>query len=262
MPFADVNGQRIAYDDSGGDGPPVVLAHGFLMDRSMFDHQVAALAPTYRVVTWDERCFGDTVWDGAPFTYWDSARDCLGLMDHLGIARAVVGGMSQGGFLSLRVALVAPERVRALILLNSGALAETPEATAANEGLLAALTEHGWVDDLAQAVAGLIINDPALDEVWIARWRSRDREPLREAANCLLGREDLTDRLGEITCPALVVHGSEDAAIEPSVAEVTATNLPRATGPVWIEGAAHAANMTHPEPVNAAIVSFLAGLAA
>jgi pimeloyl-ACP methyl ester carboxylesterase len=260
MPFADVNGQRIAYDDTGGDGPAVVLAHGFLMDRSMFEHQVDALAHTYRVVTWDERCFGDTVWDGQPFTYWDSARDCLGLMDHLGVRVAVVGGMSQGGFLSLRAALLAPERVRAVILLNSGGAAETPEATAANEGLLAALYEHGWVDDLARAVAGLIINDPGLNEVWIERWRSRDREPLRAAADCLSGREDLTDRLGEITCPVLVVHGAEDAAIEPHVAELTAKHLPRATGPVWIDGAAHAANMTHPEPVNAAIVAFLAEL--
>ena len=55
-------------------------------------------------------------------------------------------------------------------------------------------------------------------------------------------------------------HGAEDAAIEPHVAELTAKHLPRATGPVWIDGAAHAANMTHPEPVNAAVVAFLAEL--
>lgn len=260
MPFADVNGQRIAYDDTSGDGPPVVLGHGFLMDRSMFEHQVAALAPAYRVITWDERCFGETVWDGKPFTYWDSARDCLGLMDHLGLEQAVVGGMSQGGFLSLRAALLAPERVSALVLLSSGCHVETAERAAANEGLLEMLDEHGWIDELAQAVAALIINDPELNEVWIARWRSRDRGPLREAGNCLSGREDLTDRLGQITCPALVVHGTQDAAIEPGVAELMAKHLPHATGPVWIEGAAHAANMTHPAPVNAAIRAFLDGL--
>ena len=111
MPVATVNGARIAYDDTG-DGPPVVLAHGFLMDRSMFAPEVAALAPTHRVITWDERGFGDTDYDGEPFTYWDSAADCLGLMDELGIDRGVVGGMSQGGFIGLRVALLAPERVR------------------------------------------------------------------------------------------------------------------------------------------------------
>ena len=58
MPHADVNEQRIYFEDTGGDGPPVILAHGFLMDHEMFAPQVAALAPTYRVITWDERGFG------------------------------------------------------------------------------------------------------------------------------------------------------------------------------------------------------------
>ena len=127
MPFADVNGQRINYEDSGGDGPPVILAHGFLMDHEMFAPQVAALSPEFRVITWDERGFGETEFDGRPFTYWDSAADCLGLLDHLGIDRAVVGGMSQGGFLSLRAALPSPERIRALVLIDTQAGVEDPQ---------------------------------------------------------------------------------------------------------------------------------------
>ena len=63
MSYAEVNGQRIYFEDSGGDGPPVVLAHGYLMDHKMFAPQVAALAPAYRVITWDERGFGDTEYD-------------------------------------------------------------------------------------------------------------------------------------------------------------------------------------------------------
>ena len=80
--FAKVNGQEIFYTDSGGNGPVVILAHGFLMDQTMFDAQVSALSPEFRVITWDERGFGQTKWDGKDFSYWDSARDCLGLMDH------------------------------------------------------------------------------------------------------------------------------------------------------------------------------------
>ena len=113
MAFAEINGQRIFYTDSGGDGPAVIFSHGFLMDHSMFDPQVAALAPEFRVITWDARGFGATEFDEKPFTYWDSAGDALALCDHLGIDRAVFAGMSQGGFLSLRAALLAPDRVRA-----------------------------------------------------------------------------------------------------------------------------------------------------
>ena len=68
------------------------------------------------MITWDQRGFGQTEFDSQPFTYWDSADDCLGLLDHLQLDRAVIGGMSQGGFVALRAALKAPERVRALIL--------------------------------------------------------------------------------------------------------------------------------------------------
>jgi pimeloyl-ACP methyl ester carboxylesterase len=76
MPTAAVNATQVSYADSGGDGPAVVLSHGYLMDASMFDAQVAALAPEHRVITWDQRGHGGTPAPG-PFSYWDSARDVL-----------------------------------------------------------------------------------------------------------------------------------------------------------------------------------------
>ena len=153
MPFAEVNGQRLRFDDSGGDGPAVVLSHGFLMDREMFEPQVKALAPEHRVITWDERGFGETEFDGQPFTYWDSARDCLGLLDHLGLDDAVLGGMSQGGFLSMRAALLAPERVRALVLIDTQAGPEDPERLPTYRQMQQTWLEAGLVDELTQVVA-------------------------------------------------------------------------------------------------------------
>jgi pimeloyl-ACP methyl ester carboxylesterase len=105
MPTAAVDGIDIAYTDSGGDGPAVLLSHGILMDHTMFGPQLAALTPEFRVITWDQRGFGATRAAG-PFSYWDSAGDALGLPDHLGVSQAVLGGMSQGGFVSLRAALL------------------------------------------------------------------------------------------------------------------------------------------------------------
>src|SRR6202008_570559 len=157
MSYADINGQRIRYDDSGGDGPPVILSHGFLMDRTMFEPQVDALAGEFRVITWDERGFGETQFDGKPFTYWDSAGDCLGLLDHLGIERAVVGGMSQGGFVSLRTALLAPDRVRALVLIDTQSGAEDPQRLPAYRQMQQTWLEAGPVDELTNAIATLIL---------------------------------------------------------------------------------------------------------
>lgn len=261
MPHADVNGQRIWFEDTGGDGPVVILAHGFLMDADMFAPQVAALAPDYRVITWDERGFGRTDFDGQPFTYWDSADDCLALLDHLGIDRAVVGGMSQGGFISLRAALRAPERVRALILLDTQAGTEDPNTAAGYDQMRDTWLSVGPVDELANVVADIIIADPAFNPVWVAKWQSRPKEIFEQPYNTLMTRDDVTDRLGEITCPALVVHGTEDTAISMDRAEALAAGL-AGSGPVVKVGGAHAANLTNPEPVNAAIVEFLGSLPA
>jgi 3-oxoadipate enol-lactonase len=260
MPFADVNGQRIRFEDSGGDGPPVILSHGFLMDREMFAPQVAALYPEFRVITWDARGFAETEFDGEPFTYWDSARDCLGLLDHLGIDQAVLGGMSQGGFLSMRAALLAPQRVRALVLIDTQSGPEDPERLPAYRQMQQTWLQVGPVDELAQAVAGLIIGDPVLSEAWIAKWRLLPREAMNEPTNCLFEREDLTDRVGQITCPAIIFHGTADMSIPAGKAQELSDNLPGSTGVVLVEGGPHASNLTHPEQVNGPLLQFLRSL--
>jgi 3-oxoadipate enol-lactonase len=260
MPFAEINSQRIRFDDSGGDGPVVVLAHGFLMDREMFAPQVQALAGEFRVITWDERGFGETEYDGKPFTYWDSAKDCLGLLDHLGIDRAVLGGMSQGGFVSLRAALLAPERVRALVLIDTQAGPEDPERLPAYRQMQQTWLDVGPIDDLANVVASLIIGDPGLSEIWIAKWKELDKDTMRAPADCLFERDDITDRLGEITCPAIVFHGTADLSIEIGLAEKLCRGLVGCEGVVAIEGASHVANLTHPDEVNRPLLDFLRSL--
>jgi 3-oxoadipate enol-lactonase len=260
MPFADINGQRIRFEDSGGDGPPVILSHGFLMDRELFAPQVAALRPEFRVITWDERGFGETEFDGAPFTYWDSARDCLGLLDHLGIDAAVLGGMSQGGFLSMRAALLSPRRVRALVLIDTQSGTEDPERLPAYRQMQETWLQVGPVDELAQGIAGLIIGDPALSEAWIAKWHKLPREVMKAPCDCLFERDDITDRVGEITCPAIIFHGTADMSIEVEKAQELSERLPGSTGVVLIEGGPHASNLTHPEQVNGPLLDFLRSL--
>ena len=257
MQTALINGTTIAFEDSGGKGPVVILSHGFLMDHSMFRYQVDALKSAYRVITWDERGFGGTVATGE-FTYWDSANDVLGLMDHLGIDSAVVGGMSQGGFLSLRVALTAPERVRALILIDTQSGTEAPETVEPYNALHAAWLEHGA--GAVQDIIASIILGPGEWPEWFAKWAEMTPDQFSKAFNCLMHRDDITDRLSEISCPALIIHGTADVAIPMEKAEVLRDKLSGPTTLVPIEGGPHAANMTHPEPVNNAILRFLSAL--
>lgn len=261
MATAHINDQTIFYVDHGAPrpgAPTMVLSHGFLMDHSMFDAQVAAFSDRCRMITWDERGFGDTVHDGEPFTYWDSAADAIGLMDHLGVDRAILCGMSQGGFLSLRAALHAPDRVSGLILIDTQAGVDDEATLAAYGQMVEMWMAVGPVPDLAEAIAQIIIAQPDAHQVWIDKWQTLSRDGLRAAAGALLGREDITERLAEIRCPALVIHGTEDTAIHMDRAEAVAAGLSGAGSVVQIAGAAHAANLTHPQPVNAAISDFLA----
>ncbi|MGF1467841.1 MAG: alpha/beta fold hydrolase [Sandaracinaceae bacterium] len=258
MPFADVNGQHLAYEDTGGDGPAVILSHGFLMNRAMFAPQVAALKDRYRVITWDERGFGETPARG-PFTYWDSADDCIALLDHLGVERAVLGGMSQGGFLSLRAALRYPDRVRALVLIDTAAEVDPPEVLAGYQQML-----DGWAagarEQIAPTVAGLILGPEEHWEPWVSGWADLDLEGLRHAGAALLGRDDISPRVPEITCPAIVFHGSEDTAIPLERAQRLCRDLPKCEGVVEVPGAFHAPNLTHPDAVNPRLIAFLDGL--
>lgn len=257
MQTAQINGTTIAYEDTGGKKPVVIFSHGFLMDHSMFDAQVAALRDTHRVITWDERGFGGTKATG-DFSYWDSANDVLGLMDHLGIRSAVLGGMSQGGFLSLRAALTAPERVEALILLDTQSGVEAPETVEPYNQLHAAWVKHGAVA-VQDIIAGIILGPGEWLE-WFAKWGAMEPDQFTAAFNCLMHRDDITDRLGEITCPALIVHGTADVAIPMEKAEVLRDRISGPTTLVPVEGGPHAANMTHPAETNRAIVQFLAAL--
>lgn len=254
MSTAELNGTVIAYEDSGGKGPAVILSHGFLMDHTMFDAQVAALKSTHRVVTWDERGFGGTKATG-DFSYWDSARDVLALMDHLGIGAAVVGGMSQGGFISLRVALLAPDRVRALVLLDTQAGTEAPETVEPYNQLHAAWVSAGSAA-VQDVIAGLILGPGEWPE-WYAKWAALAPDQFTAAFTCLMHRDDITDRLGEISCPALIVHGTADAAIPMAKAEILRDGIGGPTTLVPVEGGPHAANMTHADEVNRAILRFL-----
>lgn len=257
MPFAEINGQRIYFEDSGGSGPPILFAHGFLMDQSMFASQVELLTPAFRVIRWDQRGFGETQEDGRPFTYWDSAADCIGLLDHLGIERAVVGGMSQGGFLSLRAALASPKRVKALVLIDTQAGIDPPETRAAYRQMLEQWTAVGAVDTLVETIAGILLGGREHWEPWVSRWREIPKDRMIEAARCLLERDDITARLGEITCPALLFHGDADTAIPLERAEALHRGLEGSKGLIVVKGAAHAANVTHPEQVNPPLLEFL-----
>ena len=256
MSFADVNGQHIYFEDSGGSGAAVIFRHGFLMDHEMFEPQVSALSHEFRCVTWDERGFGQTAVDG-PFTYWDSAEDALSLLSHLEIDAAFFVGMSQGGFLSMRAALRSPERVRGLGLIDTSAGIEPEETRPAYEAMRTEWITNGPSEALAGGVAGVIMS-PGYDSApWIAKWQAAPKESILEPFQTLMGRDDIWDQLPQIAAPTVIFHGDADAAFPMEEAERLAREIPNCEDLVRIAGAGHASNLSHPDAVNGPLREFL-----
>jgi 3-oxoadipate enol-lactonase len=168
----------------------------------------------------------------------------------------VFGGMSQGGFLSLRAALTQPQRVKALVLMDTQAGVEDPTALGGYQAM-----HDEWIangpGNVQDVIAGLIIGMPQLHDEWMAKWPAIPREQFSFTFQCLVERDDITDKVSQITAPALIIHGEADAAIPMDKAEELAKALPNCEGIVRVPGGAHAANMTHPEIVNPPLREFL-----
>lgn len=259
MPNVELNGWTISYEDAGS-GPPVLLAHGLLMDRTMFDPQVASLEDSYRIITPDLRGHGSSEKRDEDHTQWDMMEDHMALLDHLGVNKAVFGGVSQGGFQSLRAALKHPERVEALILIDTQAGGEDEGQSGLYEAFADFVRSDGWSEEILDTATISMFGDSATSELrshWIARWQAQPTEGVSASMRSVTRREDISDRLGEISAPALVIHGKEDVAIDIAKAKSMAEGLAGPVEFVEIDGAGHSSTVENPEPVTAAIAAFL-----
>lgn len=262
MTHYDINNQKLFVTDRGS-GPPIVFLHGFLMDGRMFESQVEHLKDRYRCITVDTRGFGRTEWDGEPFTLYDVADDAFALLDELGLESAVFFGMSQGGYASLRAALEKPDRVDGLVLLST--TGKTDEAGTKDQyrntaDLWATGPPDPLVEGLATALLGPREKSRAWWDTWLPRWRAMLPAAIGAGLTALIERDDIVDRLGEIEQPTLVAHGTEDGGMPIEHGIFLHEQLPNSKGLVRIEGGAHTAGMTHPEPLNDALDDFLADL--
>jgi 3-oxoadipate enol-lactonase len=248
-----------------GWGPTVLLVHAGIADRRMWDDQVGPLADAgWTVVRADLPGFGESPPPGAPVALWVALRD---LLDHLGVDRAVVVGASLGGRAAVELALAAPGRVRALVLVGSGlaghpfrepALLElwdqSEGAIERGDHLEAARVEiDTWVVGMGRGPSAV---DPAV----------RRRVEAMLLAAYAHGEADLTEpdppaaaRLGEVAAPALVLVGEHDRPDIHAMAAALAEGIPRAERAV-LAGTAHLPNMERPAEFNRVVLEFLAKL--
>ena len=253
MPFLDRNGVKIYYEDHG-HGPAILMSHGYSATCRMWDAQIAAFAPRHRIIVWDMRGHGETGDPEDPAAYSEAltVADMAALLRHCRIERAVIAGLSLGGYMSLAFHLAHPEMVRALMLFDTGPGFKKDEARAKwNE------TAHQRAANLeAKGLAAL----NSSDEVKLTR--HRDASGLARAARGMLAQENdrVIQSLDKVSVPTLVLVGANDINFL-AATDYMAAKIKGATKAV-IPDAGHAANLHQPVRFNQAVEAFLAKLPA
>lgn len=252
MPTIDRDGTKIHYEVHGS-GPPLILTHGYSSTSAMWQGQIEALAKRHRLIVWDMRGHGQSDYPDDPSAYSEALTvgDIAALLDEVGAAKAIVGGLSLGGYMSLAFYRAHPERVSALIIIDTGPGFKKDDAREAwNKRAhdTADRFEHHGLDVLKSA----------------SRERSsvshRDASGLARAARGMLTQRDarVIELLPEIKVPSLVVVGADDTPFL-AASDYMAAKIPGAKKAV-IPAAGHAVNIDQPQAFIDAVVPFLEAL--
>ena len=260
MALISINDIQLAYNDEGS-GPPVVLLHGYPFNSSMWNEQVAALRDAHRVVTPDLRGHGNS--DSVPGTATMNAmaQDVASLMDALDIPQAALGGLSMGGYVVLAFYRLFPNRVRSLILADTRAQADNEEGKQNRAKQVEKVLAEGMAGIVDSMLPKLLAPDTVSKRPEVVK-RIRDMmlqtkpEGAAAALRGMATSEDQTELLSQITLPALIVVGREDAITPLQDSEKMHQEL-RGSRLEIIENAGHVSNLERPEHFNQALLSFL-----
>jgi pimeloyl-ACP methyl ester carboxylesterase len=249
MPKIDRDGVKIHYEVHG-DGPPLILTHGYSSTSGMWSGQIEALSRRHKLVVWDMRGHGQSDYPDDPAAYSEAATvgDIAALLDAVGARRAIVGGLSLGGYMSLAFYRAHPEQVSALLIIDTGPGFKKDDAREAwNKRALetADRFDREGLDVLKSA----------------SRERStvshRDAAGLARAARGMLTQRDarVIELLPEIKVPSLVVVGADDTPFL-AASDYMAAKIPGARK-VVIPAAGHAVNIDQPQAFIDAVLPFL-----
>ena len=241
-----------------GSGWPVILLHAFPLTSEMWRPQLDAVPAGWRFVAPDFRGFGDGPPVRGPVSMDDYATDVRELMDRLGIAKATIGGLSMGGYVTFAIFRQAPLRVTGMILADTRPQADTAKGREARVQMRALLAEKGAGGVAAEMLPKLL--SPGADRQTVDAVRatiaSADAAGIDAAIGALMERPDSTGDLARIACATLVAVGEADTITPVADAEGMQHAIARSTLAV-IPGAGHLSNLEQPAAFSLALQDFL-----
>jgi len=261
MKVTAADGTELAVEQRGS-GVPLVLVHGFPLDGTMWNAQMEGLADCCRVIVPDLRGFGRSGASPPPVTMEQFADDLAVLLDALGVDEPVVlCGLSMGGYVAFQFWSRHAQRLKSLILCDTRSRADTPEVKASRQQTAQRVLAEGpafLAESMPERLFAAATRDRHPHVVDAVREMIRRADPhgVAAASQGMALRPDMTDRLGDIRMPVLVMVGREDVISPPEEMRGIAEAISGAML-VEIPEAGHMAPMENPTTVNQAIREFL-----
>ena len=263
--IADLNGVRVAYEDVGA-GTPVVFIHGFPHDRTLWSRQIDVLSMHVRCIAPDLRNFGESSGD-EPISLDQYADDLAGLMSHLGIGRAVICGLSMGGYVAMNMWQRYSNRVLAMALCDTKCGADSPEGKQKRDDLIALAKREGSVAVARNQITGMLgkttrENRPDVVATTTAMMERATVTAIVGAVTSIRDRPDSRATLATVTVPTVVLVGDEDVVTPLAEAQAIISALsPAAMARLEvIQGSGHATCLERPAAVTHVLADFLATL--
>jgi pimeloyl-ACP methyl ester carboxylesterase len=252
MPKINRDGVDIYYEVHGS-GPPLLLTHGYSSTSAMWQGQIEALSKHHKLIIWDMRGHGQSDYPADPGAYSEAltVADMAALLDEVGATSAIIGGLSLGGYMSLAFYLAHPQRVRALLIIDTGPGFKKDDARQAWNKRAHETGERFEREGLAALKSA-------------SRERSevshRDASGLARAARGMLTQRDarVIELLPDVKVPSLIVVGADDTPFL-AASDYMAAKIPAAQK-VVIPAAGHTVNIDQPQAFNDAVLPFLDGL--
>lgn len=257
-----VNGVKLFYTDSGKLGSPtIVFLHGFPFDHTMWREQVSVCEPAYRVITYDQRGHGKSGVGDGHYLFEFFTDDLFGLLDHLRISKAILCGLSMGGYTALRAVERSPDRIQGLILCDTRSEPDSDEAKLKRAANLRTIQKEGipaFAETFLKAIfaPSSFTDKPTVVDQIRRTILANPPAGVKGTLIAIATRTDTTPSLSKIQAPTLILVGDQDTVTPPAAAALMHGQISGSTMAI-IPHAGHISNLENPDIFNCEMMKFL-----
>ena len=256
-----LNDFNLSYDDVGEGTIPIIFLHGYPFDKTMWQGQLDFFKSSYRLIPCDIRGFGKSTDEESALSIDLFAEDLIQFMDKLSIEKAIICGLSMGGFIALNAMQKFPDRFEALILCDTQCIADTPEVKEKRYKIIEEIETDGVTNFNEGFIKSVFHQDSLTNKKELVEQLrnvvfSNSKQIIKQGLIALAERSETCSNLSEIAIPTLIICGREDQVTPLSESEFMHINIKNSSLKI-IENAGHLSNLEQPEAFNAELLEFL-----